>query len=200
MLPHAGKRETAEALVDRLDGLILPGGPAILEGLIGALPDDIELPDAERIRNERWILEQALQKGLPILGICYGMQLVNAFFGGSIYADVDRQCGLQSSHSEKRGGIEHGLEVVPGSRFASLFPDGLTRVNTRHIQAIAETGRGLRVCARATDGVVEAVESADGGFIGVQFHPEREYEVNRPLFDDLVARAASRLEILHSRR
>jgi putative glutamine amidotransferase len=191
LLPHAAERMQADALVARLDGLILPGGPAIMDGLIGELPDDIDAPTAARLKNERWVLEGALQRGLPILGVCHGMQLVNGYLGGSIYADVERQCGLKTSHSEKRGGVDHGLETTPGSRFASLFPEGLKRVNTRHIQAIAELGTGLTVSARAPDGVIEAVESADGGFVGVQFHPERDYDNLRPLFDDLVARAVA---------
>lgn len=125
----------------------------------------------------------------PVLGICYGMQLASALRGGTIYADVERDAGA-ATHSRGRGGTEHPIELVTGTRFRQLVGSETLEVNTRHVQAVAEPGDGLVVSARAPDGTIEALESADGTFLGVQFHPEGMSPPLDALFTDLVARAA----------
>ena len=81
------------------------------------------------------------------------------------------------------------IKIAPGSRLGAILGAERLMTNSHHIQALADLGRGLRVTARAADGVIEAIESADGRVIGVQFHPERMRERALPLFQDLVARA-----------
>jgi len=189
LVPQLAERASLESLLDLLGGLVIPGGPAVVEGLVGQLPADISETDAFRTRTDRWLLEGALRRKLPILGICYGMQLVNAYFGGTIYADVQSQCGLLQSHSERRGGVDHGLTIEPGTKLEQLLGTTPGKVNSRHIQAVESVGRSLRVSGRAPDGVIEAIESEDGRFVGVQFHPERMGSVMRPLFDNLVETA-----------
>ena len=178
IVPMLAEAASVRAFAELLDGLVITGGPAIEDGLVGALPEDIDRTDPVRTAADRQILEAFLEARKPILGICYGMQLLNAAAGGTLYADVERQ-------------VEGTL--VPGSHLHRLLGREALDVNTRHVQAIAEPGDGFRVAARAPDGTVEAIESADGTVLGVQFHPERMGAAMQPLFAHLVARARAAL-------
>lgn len=188
LVPMLTTDEAADAFAALLDGLVVTGGPAVETGLVGALPDDIDATDPDRVASDRRILAAFLDAQRPTLGICYGMQLANALRGGTLWADAERDVTGTATHSRGRGGTTHPIELVPGTRFAELAA-GVATVNTRHVQAIAEAGDGLRVAARAPDGTVEAIESVDGTFIGVQFHPEAMEPPLDALFEDLVARA-----------
>ncbi|TDI73192.1 MAG: gamma-glutamyl-gamma-aminobutyrate hydrolase family protein [Bacteroidetes bacterium] len=191
IIPMFDRSATARELASLLDGLVITGGPAIETNLIGQLPDDINPTDARRTRNDGWILEAFLESQKPILGICYGMQLINARFGGSIYADVQKTLGLDQAHSKKRGRDKHQLVVDPGThvhRILEQAPEETTDIfaNSIHVQAIEKVGSGLRVSARADDGVIEAIESTDGRLIGVQFHPEGMGTAGSAFFDNLI--------------
>lgn len=180
--------ESAQAAADfaaLLDGLVITGGPGITQGLIGELPPDLPPTDPARAASDAAIF-RVFTAG-PVLGICYGMQFINAQAGGTIYADVMAQQPGTLVHSAERGGTEHPVMFAAGSRLRGLLGESLP-VNTYHIQAIAQTGDGLRAVGFAPDGVIEAIESHDGRLIGVQFHPERFYERSRALFEDFVAR------------
>ena len=190
IVPMLATDRAADDFAALLDGLVVTGGPAVTRGLVGALPDDIDDTDPDRVASDTRILAAFLDAQRPTLGICYGMQLANAIHGGTIYADVERQRG-GDVHSRGRGGTTHPLAVVPGTHFARVA-GAAAEVNTRHVQAIETVGDGLVVAATAPDGVVEAVESADGSFVGVQFHPEAMQPPLDALFEDLVARARAR--------
>lgn len=177
------------ALAGQLDGLIVTGGPAITEGLVGTLPDDIDETAPERRTADRGLLRRFLAAGKPILGICYGMQLLNALAGGTIYADVEQQQTGASTHSQKRGATTHALRCVPGTHLARLLGDEVDSINTRHLQALASVAPPYRVAAVAPDGVVEGIEHPDGHILGVQFHPERMGAAMQPLFTHLIAQA-----------
>ena len=183
----AGEDATLE-FVERIDGLVVSGGPAVLDGLIGELPEDISETEAERVQSDRRVLRAFLDAQRPVLGICYGMQLANALGGGTIYADVERDTGSET-HSRGRGGKPHPIELVAGTRLHQLVGAPQVEVNTRHVQAVAEPGDGLVISARAPDGTIEGLESLDGTFLGVQFHPEGMDPPLDALFTDLVDRA-----------
>jgi putative glutamine amidotransferase len=172
-----------------LDGLLMVGGPAIEDGLIGQLPPDLDHTDPARQHADALIFNALHEQ--PILGVCYGMQFINAQRGGKIYADVQAQQAGATVHSASRGGHLHPVELVKDSWLAGLFAESTLTVNTYHIQAVAELGDGLRVAAYSADGVIEAIESTDRRLVGVQWHPERMLDQMLPIFRDFVARCAA---------
>jgi putative glutamine amidotransferase len=189
-LPMPDTDASVAELVALLDGLVVIGGPAVTEGLVGTLPDGLETLDPLREATDRQWIERCWAEGLPILGICYGMQRLNALAGGTIYADVEHQHDGALTHSQKRGATTHPVKIVPNSRLHAVLDRDTVTVNTRHFQAVATTGRGFSVAATAPDGVIEAIEHDSGKIFGVQFHPERMGEEMHPLFRRLVTTAA----------
>jgi putative glutamine amidotransferase len=189
IVPMLETPEAAHAFADLLDGLVITGGPAIITNLIGDLPPDLSPTDPVRVNADQRIYDAMAER--PILGICYGMQFLNAQAGGSIYADIHAQQSGTLIHSAGRGGQPHPVKLAAGSRLRSILGVEQMTVNTYHIQALAQVGAGLQAVAFGPDGVIEAIESADGRRLGVQFHPERMLDKTRPLFADFVARCRS---------
>jgi putative glutamine amidotransferase len=176
-------------IVDVLDALVIIGGPGVTDGLVGTLPDELGPIDTTRDTNDRAWLDRCWNANLPILGICYGMQLLNARAGGTIYGDVETQHEGALTHSQKRGGTTHPVHVDPASQLHDVLETDTVTVNTRHLQAIASVGEGFSVAATAPDGVIEAIEHEHGRVFGVQFHPERMGSAMQPLFRHLVIQA-----------
>lgn len=189
LLPTTDAEATVEALLDQIDGLVVPGGPAVMEGLTGPLPDDLDPLDGLRADSDRQWMERCRHTGRPILGICYGMQRLNALAGGTIYGDVEAEHDGAQTHSQKRGGTTHPVALNEESRLRRWLDTDTLTVNTRHLQAIASVGDGFSVAATAPDGVIEAIEHENGRLFGVQFHPERMGTVTQPLFRALIERA-----------
>ncbi len=167
-------REDPAALVDRIDGLLLPGG--------GDFPPERSYPESVRfdatppgqLEFDRRLLHRARERSVPLLGICYGMQLLVLERGGSLLYDIATDRPEAGPHQLGGGDGRHGLRVEPGTRLASLLGEAPEPVNSLHHQGVAKPGSGLRICARADDGVIEAVEAEDGAFcVGVQWHPEK---------------------------
>ena len=189
VVPMLETPQAAEAFADLLDGLVVTGGPAVTDGLVGALPADIDETEPLRTASDKRLLALFLERQRPTLGICYGMQLASALRGGTIHADVERDVPGTAVHSRGRGGSTHPAEVREGTRLWRLTGGADLEVNTRHVQAVARPGAGLVVSATAPDGTIEAIESEDGSFVGVQFHPEAMSPPLDALFRDLVENA-----------
>ena len=132
---------------------------------------------------------------MPVLGICRGLQLVNVAFGGSLYQDLSYMNPDHMLHSQKqnRDQLIHQVSVDADSYLASVLGTGSVYTNTMHHQCVKTPGEGLKITARTADGIPEAMETADGQFILVQWHPEELQDSEprmRGLFKDLVEKAA----------
>ncbi len=160
--------EDAAACAARFDGLLIPGGRDLPPSRYGEnvlFPIDAE--DSDRSDFEFCLLREIMKRKKPVLGICYGMQLINVFSGGTLYQDIGQQVAGPMDHRSGEHDITFSSE--------NMITSGICRVNSSHHQAVRALGRGLKVCAVAEDGVVEAFCGDEYGFlVGVQWHPERE--------------------------
>jgi putative glutamine amidotransferase len=157
------------------DGLLLTGGPDVEPWRYGAEPEpEVELNlDPARDAMDLELLARAARGGWPVLAVCYGCQLLAVAAGGALVQDVER--GGRPGHRvpEPKDRLAHDVTVSRKARF--LAPaGGRFAVNSRHHQAVAEARGGLTVVARAPDGMIEAIEAANGDrfVLGVQWHPE----------------------------
>lgn len=195
-------------LANSLDAFVLPGSPADVDPKRFGAARHVQAadPDPDRERTDYAVLEHAFAEHKPVLAICYGIQSLNVFLGGSLIQDIPGELHTIIQHSWDRASGEpepfHSAHVESGSRLEQVAEVKELRVNSSHHQSILELGRGLRVVARAPDGVIEAVEwTGDASWVtGVQWHPERMAERDaaaRALFEALVAvaRTPARLSV-----
>lgn len=162
------------ALVARVDALLLPGGDDFVPET--PYPDEVRfdpVPDRQRAFDEA-LLRAAQARRIPVLGICYGAQLLALHHGGRLHHHIPLDVrGAADHHLPEQTG-RHAIRLAPGSRLAAIVGNAEVEVNSLHHQAIAEPGHGLRVVATAPDGVIEAIEGeAEGLALGVQWHPEK---------------------------
>lgn len=165
-----------ETLVAHLDGLLLPGGDDFPGE--GEIPDDacLDLVSPEQLAFDEALFEAARLRGLPIFGICYGMQLMARARGGVLAAHLASQIP-DAHHHRLPPDQRHEISIEATSRLATILGSQIERVNSLHHQAVRSVGAKHRVVATSTDGVIEAIELLPGPTplweIGVQWHPEK---------------------------
>lgn len=183
------------AFVDVIDALLLIGGADVDPTFYGAERDprtEETFPDRDRF--ELALTHAALGRGLPFLGICRGMQILNVARGGTLLQHLTDDAGV-TTHRRAMGsfdGTDRSILLEPGSLVARAVGETVHIGHCHHHQAVDRIGDGLRVSGRAeADGVPEAIEDADGRWVvGVQWHPEA--GDSRELFRSLVRAAAAR--------
>jgi putative glutamine amidotransferase len=183
-----------EDIVSRLDGLVLSGGADVDPELYGEAPDaNLGRLEPERDEWESALYKAAQRKGIPVLAICRGFQLVNVLHGGTLHQHVELDEGAGHPQWDVEASTAtHQVKVVAGTTMAQLH-DRATPVNSLHHQTLNVVGEGLVVNARADDGVVEGYESTDGRLLGVQWHPEMMVQPD-PVFHWLVRQAIAMLD------
>lgn len=173
-------------LLDHCSGLVLTGGEDIDPAYYGEEPiPELGITNRQRDEAELFVLELALERGMPILGICRGCQLLNVKLGGTLYQDLtaQREESLGHIQSEPWERRTHHVKIRPGSRLERIVGDREMLINSFHHQGIKDVAPDLRVVALAEDGTVEAVESdTHTWLLGVQWHPER-HEATAPTTD-----------------
>ncbi|UZX04723.1 gamma-glutamyl-gamma-aminobutyrate hydrolase family protein [Arthrobacter sp. CDRTa11] len=171
-----------EALCHWLSGVVITGGqdvhPACWGGDLSVVRDvnprdNPMVHDATRDEYEIALVRAALARGIPVLGVCRGLQILNVALGGTLIADLPHGSveHLSGSAAPFDGADDHKVTFVPGSLAERLFGAGAV-TNSWHHQAVDSCGTGLVVTGRAGDGVVESVELPGAAVLGVQWHPE----------------------------
>jgi putative glutamine amidotransferase len=180
VLPPVVGSRGAEALLDGMDGLLLSGGSDLDPVYYGEEPvPELGVTVPERDAFEMALLERALRRQIPILGICRGMQILNVALGGTLYQDLPSQMDhmvlLGHRQQTPKWQPTHEVEVDGGSKVAEIMGTDELKVNSYHHQAIKDLASGLTAVARAPDEVIEAVEWNDLSkrwLVGVQWHAE----------------------------
>ena len=177
VLPYLATQEDINQIVDQLDGLYLTGGADIDPLYFNEEPHPnlgAFIPKRDAFEIE--ITKKMLAKNKPILGVCKGAQILNLATGGDMYQDIYSQIEHPlHKHSQKvpRYAPSHTVELTEGSLIHRLIGKSNVRVNSFHHQANRQAGKGLIISGKASDGVVEVVESTEHHFaLGIQWHPE----------------------------
>lgn len=176
-LPYLEPGPGLERLLDRLDGVVATGGFDMDLRLFGEeLHPTVERVHPQRLRFELDLIERVLERDMPLLGICLGMQTLNVLRGGSIHQHVPEVFGETIAHHQgeaTRAQTSHPVQVVEGSLLHRLTKTQSLPVNSLHHQAVDRLGEGLAVSATSEDGLIEALEVPGKSFaLGVQWHPE----------------------------
>jgi putative glutamine amidotransferase len=196
IIPLLAAAESAEKLAEGLDGLLLTGNNSDLDpGLYQSARLSVCGP-AEPLRDQTdfILLEAASRRKIPVLAICFGIQSLNVFLGGSLIQDISTAVNTPIRHSSTKSKDcpSHEISISPGSLLEEIGGRRKVMVNSTHHQAIERPGWGLDIIAQATDGVIESVvgRNSDQWILGVQWHPEKSYgcdEFSRKIFECFLA-------------
>lgn len=199
MLPLTDDADELAVALDVCDGLLVTGGQDVSPALYGEKSADAlalcgELCP-ERDRMEALLVPMAVERDLPVLGICRGIQVINAVLGGTLWQDLPKQRPSEVVHHGLPPYEEpvHSVEILPATPLAAVVGEGAYAVNSYHHQAVRDLAPDLEAMAKAPDGIVEAVWRPKSRFLwGVQWHPEFSHEVDeksRKIFSAFVEAA-----------
>jgi len=188
----------ARRILDGIDGLILTGGEDVAPSYYGEMPHPrLGKVSPWRDTYDMLLVRGAVNRGMPVLAICRGVQVLDVAFGGSLWQDIPAQIPGAVRHMRSSGDkniASHTVALAEGSLLRRVACASEITVNSAHHQCVKRVAPGFLVTAVAPDGVVEAIELFDRRVIGVQFHPERMLAAGEdwvlPLFTNLVRDAA----------
>ena len=209
VIPSYDNEKALVSILDTLDGLVLSGGADIDPDYLGEEPLDCISVNPRRDAQELVLVRLAVERQIPILGICRGIQMLTAALGGKLYQDIKTQHGrpcIEHSQTIARGLPSHDVKIEKDSLLHSLMGTETLAVNSFHHQAVKEVPQGFWVTAMSEDGIIEGMESTTfRPILGVQWHPECFIlEADRtmmPIFNWLTEQAAlfKRAKELHSK-
>lgn len=184
VFPLTNKKEEVEKLVQMVDGILITGGQDVSPTLYGEEASE-KLGELCPMRDtmESLVLECADSLDKPVLGICRGLQFINAFYGGTLYQDLPSQHPSDISHRQQPpyDAPSHNVDLVEGEPLQKLLSVSKLPVNSCHHQAIKDLAPSLRSMAVSEDGLVEAVYNPESSFFwAVQWHPEFMHKVDEP--------------------
>lgn len=183
-----------DELIHKLDGLVITGGAFDIDpSFYGEdIKSDYVKPVLERTKFECDLARKAIDKNMPLLGICGGEQLMNVIFGGTLIQHIPEEIDNYEAHEKENGAGKdvslkmHFVTIQQNTKLHNIVKSDKMHVNTSHHQAVKKVGKGLKASAFANDGVIEAIEHEELDFcLGVQWHPEF---ISNPQ-DDLILKA-----------
>jgi putative glutamine amidotransferase len=186
-------------VLDSVSGLVLTGGEDVDPARYGEeRHEKVRNVNAARDATEAALVEEAKARGMPVLAICRGIQILNVALGGTLVQDISSQCKTDISHDEDgpRDSRSHEIAVEAGSLIADAIGTEHATVNSFHHQSVKRVANGMRVTARSPDGVIEGLESTDENWwvMAVQWHPEEMTESSEPWDRGLFKAFARKLE------
>lgn len=198
-LPLLGDRDYAKRMIEVADGVMLPGSLTDVDPkLYGAeLLDHCGELGPKRDESDFFLLELAAERKMPVFGICYGHQVLNVFYGGSLYQDLHHEIhsNIQHRQQDPNAPPSHSVHFEEDSRIYKMFDhQKVIEVNSFHHQGVKKVAPTLRATSYSPDGLVESYENRNGGqyVLGVQWHPERmwrEFPQQLNLFTDFMESA-----------
>jgi putative glutamine amidotransferase len=202
IMPPLGKPAEMNAFLDRLDGFLLTGG-LDMDPRRQRLPSHpaVHSMAERREESDRLLVQDLLDRQMPLLAVGVGMQEINAACGGTLYLHLPEDLPRALPHRDGTGGPHrHAVLLEANTRINEIYGGGELRVNSDHHQAVRQLGEGLRIGARAPDGIIEAIEAEDADWfcIGVQWHPESETAsaLDRQLFEAFIQASLRRSQPL----
>lgn len=195
------EREYIAGALSNLDGILLPGSDTDVDPLrFGSEPQpNLKRVIPEKDETDLLVLDEAEKLNLPVLGICFGMQIINVWRGGTLIQDIESEIKNCVKHEQGKplDRNSHSLKIKEGSFVSSLSNSEKTLVNSHHHQSIKDTGKNLKATSWAKDGVIESIEDIqnDKFILGVQWHPELSWKtdlLSKQIFEAFINQCVSR--------